>query len=315
MSVCVVPLPRSASDPHKRGFTLIELLVVIAIIAVLIALLLPAVQQAREAARRSQCKNNLKQLGLAMHNYYDAAGRLPIGVHRQGVGTSGLAITVSNYTWFRRILPYIEQGAIYNQYNQNADYHSAAPNQALSQSVIPMMRCPSDIQAAYFKTMPQYNYMANIGNTNCSKATLNGVPFLPGPFDFTVLVEGKASSFAQITDGLSNTMMMGESRVGTESTDYRGLLQYAWYPSFTGHYPPNTPIADVVGHCANSTDMPCVLGTNTTYNYQISMRSRHTGGAHTVLCDGAVRFLSNNIDLSVMRGLSTMAGGEVQSEL
>ncbi|SFI37729.1 DUF1559 domain-containing protein [Planctomicrobium piriforme] len=309
--------PETGGVPTLRrrqpGFTLIELLVVIAIIAILVALLLPAVQQAREAARRSQCKNNLKQLGLAMHNYHDATSRLPIGVMRAG---GNFAITVSGYTWFRRILPYIEQAAIYNQYDQNANYYSTEPNRTLSQTVIPVMLCPSDSQAAYFNNVPQVNYLANAGNTNIGKGNVNGATYSAGPFDFSDTREGRATSFAKITDGLSNTMMMGEIRVGATSPDYRGLVQYGMNALVTGNLPPNTPIADLVpsGQCVSTVDMPCGLGNNTGYTHQLSMRSKHTGGAHALLCDGAVRFISNNIDTGSIRALSTMANGEVLSE-
>jgi prepilin-type N-terminal cleavage/methylation domain-containing protein/prepilin-type processing-associated H-X9-DG protein len=312
MPSCVSSLPVSSSKRPYRGFTLIELLVVIAIIAVLIALLLPAVQQAREAARRTQCKNNLRQLGLAMQNYHDVANRLPIGVMRASNGT---AVTVSGYTWFRRILPYIEQGTIYNAWNQNANYYSVDPNRSLSQKLIPMMRCPSDTPAAFFNEIPQYNYLVNVGNTNIGKGSVNGAAYSAGPFDFSSTIEGKAISLAQITDGTSNTIMMGESRVGTVSTDFRGLLQYGMSASLTGNLPPNTPIADLVPNCGSTPDMPCAVGSTTTWNHQISMRSRHTGGAHTLLCDGSVKFLSNNVNLDAIRALSTMAGGEVPASL
>ena len=316
MSVCCYSNSTRTAPRRQRGFTLIELLVTIAIIAVLIALLLPAVQQAREAARRSQCKNNLKQIGLAIQNYYDVYSRLPIGVQRMG-GASPVAVTVSGYTWFRRILPYIEQGAIYNKYDQNANYSSVEPNRSLSQTLIPMMRCPSDNASAFFNQIPQYNYLANAGNTNIGKLTANGATYSAGPFSFSPTQEGTAASFAQITDGLSNTILVGEIRVGATSPDYRGLLQYGMQACLSGNLPPNTPIADFVppGQCVTSTDLPCAeVSTASDYRHQMTLRSRHTGGAHAALCDGSVRFLGNNIDLTLIRGLSTMAGGEVQSD-
>ena len=308
--------PSIAHSPHPRttrGFTLIELLVVIAIIAVLIALLLPAVQQAREAARRTQCKNNLKQLGLAMHNYHDVANMLPIGVMRSG---ANFAVTVSGYTWFRRVLPYLDQGNIYNQYDQNQNYYSLEPNRSLSQSPLPMFRCPSDTSAAFFNNIPQYNYAANVGNTNIGKGNVNGATYLAGPFDFSETREGRAIGFGKITDGLSNTMLMGEIRVGTATPDYRGLLQYAMNALVSGNLPPNTSIADLVpsGQCVSTPDHPCAVGSNTGFTHQLSLRSRHTGGAHVLLCDGAVRFISNSVDINTIRSLSTIAGGEVQGE-
>ncbi|MBA4031444.1 MAG: prepilin-type cleavage/methylation domain-containing protein [Planctomyces sp.] len=315
LDLSVVPdfsAPRAHAS-RRTGFTLIELLVVIAIIAVLIALLLPAVQQAREAARRTQCRNNLKQLGLAMHNYHDVAGTLPIGVMRAG---ANLTITVSGYTWFRRILPHIDQAAIYNAYDQNANYYSTDPNRTLSQTPIPMLRCPSDTLAAFFTSIPQYNYLVNVGNTNIGKGNVNGATYSAGPFDFTDTREGKAIPFAKISDGLSNTLMMGEIRVGTASPDYRGLVQYGMNASLTGNLPPNTPIADLVpsGQCVSTVDHPCAIGSNTGYTHQLSMRSRHTGGAHALLCDGSVKFLSDNADTNVVRSLSTISGGEVVGE-
>ncbi|EAQ78476.1 DUF1559 domain-containing protein [Blastopirellula marina] len=293
----------------KRGFTLVELLVVIAIIGVLIALLLPAVQQARESARRLQCTNNMKQLGIAMHNYHDVALALPIGVMR----TPGLNVTVSNSTWFRRILPYIEQGAMFDAYEEKSNFYSAAPNRALSQTVIPMMRCPSDIEADYFNSVVQYNYAANLGNGNLDKSDANGAPFSPGPFDFSITYDGYATKFARITDGLSNTMMMGEIRVGAKEGDYRGLLQYAYLTLVSGNLPPNTSIPDVSVYCVSTPDQPCAVGTN--FSYLLSMRSRHPGGAHALQCDGSVRFISNNIDINLIRGLSTMSGQEVLTGL
>jgi prepilin-type N-terminal cleavage/methylation domain-containing protein/prepilin-type processing-associated H-X9-DG protein len=298
---------------RRRGFTLIELLVVIAIIAVLIALLLPAVQQAREAARRTQCKNNMRQVALAMHNYHDVANALPIGVMR----TQGnIAVTVSGYTWYRRILPYIEQANIYNQYDQSTNYYSADPNRSLSQKLIPMLRCPSDTYASFFNAIPQYNYLVNAGNTNIGKGNVNGAIYSAGPFDFSDNREGRATRLAAITDGMSNTMMVGEIRVGATSPDYRGLLQYGMNALMSGNLPPNTPIADLVpaGQCVSSVDLPCAIATNTGYTHQLSMRSRHTGGAHAALCDGSVKFISNNIDTGVIRALSTVAGGEILPE-
>lgn len=311
MSPTATPVMTSAHSQNRAyGFTLIELLVVIAIIGVLVALLLPAVQQAREAARRTSCKNNLKQLGIAMHNYHETANSLPIGVMRAG---GNITITVSGYTWFRRILPFIEQQSLYEKYDENANYYSTQPNLGISQTNIPMMHCPSDTVAKFFNVIPQYNYLVNVGNTNIGKGSpINGAIYAPGPFDFTDTRIGRSTNFGKIYDGLSNTMMMGEIRVGVTSPDYRGLVQYGMNASMTGNLPPNTSIPDLVpsGQCVSTPDLPCDIASNTGYTHQLSMRSRHMGGAHTVLCDGAVKFISDSVDLNAIRSLSTISGSE-----
>ena len=306
----------------RGGFTLIELLVVIAIIAILIALLLPAVQQAREAARRTQCKNNLKQLGLAMHNYHDATGRLPIAC-MSGAFTGVNAIT-SGYVWVRNIYPYIDQAAMFNRWNQNAGYTSAA-NLPLCQVPLTLMKCPSDVAAAWFNAIPQQNYVVNFGNTNFGgQSNINGAAYSAGPFKYSVTTQGFSTRFADIVDGLSNTMLMGEIRVGKVNSDLRGLTYFPHTTGFTGNLPPNSPLKDqmplnsstTLFWCVDSPDLPCQgyqgnQGNNSTYRY--SLRSQHTGGAHTVLCDGSVRFLSSNIDVGLIRALSTIAGGETVS--
>ena len=305
----------------QTGFTLIELLVVIAIIAVLIALLLPAVQQAREAAHRSQCKNNLKQLGLAMHNYHDVTGRLPIAY--MGMN-NGLSVNSSAACWMRYLLPYIEQASMYNKWNENALYNSSA-NLTLVKTRIPLMQCPSDTAIPSYQNIPPYNYLVNLGNTNAASTNVNGATYSPGPFKIAVSrFPGYATGLRDITDGTSNTMLMGEVRTGTKRAstpgsvdgDFRGLVWISYNAGYTGNLPPNSPVADsMTSFCVTDANdyLPCV-GTSSGSDL-LTMRSRHTGGAHTVLCDGSVKFVSNSIDLNVIRALSTMSGGEVSSTL
>lgn len=308
------------------GFTLIELLVVIAIIAVLIALLLPAVQQAREAARRSQCKNNLKQLGLAMHNYHDVTNKLPMAYSAM-FATPAVSVNSTAACWLRYLLPYIEQAAIYNKWNESIGYTSGT-NLALVRTRIPMMQCPSDTAVPSYQNIPPYNYLVNLGNTNAaSQNGINGADYSAGPFKIASpsspagsRLPGYATNFRDITDGASNTMMLGEIRTGTVRAsvpnavdgDFRGLTWISFQAGYTGNLPPNTPIQDGMSQfCVTDPNdyLPCV-GVSSG-NDRLSMRSRHIGGAHTVLCDGAVKFISNSIDLSVIRALSTMSGGEV----
>ena len=309
--------------PRKSGFTLIELLVVIAIIAVLIALLLPAVQQAREAARRTSCKNNLKQLGLAMHNYHDTTNSLPIAA--SGGASNG---DTSGYVWLRAILPYIEQSAVSTKWDENANYYTAGNiNDTLRKTLFTALQCPSDTASITWNNTPNYNYAVNLGNTSVTRVTpLNGVTFLPAPFYYsssTAVGGSKAFKFRDINDGLSNTLLVGEIRQGQNGADLRGLIWYAPHVGFTTNNPPNTSVPDYLnpGFCvtANSAiGLPC-QGYGSGYSdpttpLNFSARSKHTGGVQVLLGDGGVRFISDNVNITTWRNLSTMADGQVIGE-
>ena len=211
------PAPVKGVVMRRNGFTLIELLVVIAIIAVLIALLLPAVQAAREAARRSQCVNNLKQIGLAMHNYQEAVSTLPPG--RKGWGWG---------TWQMYILPYLEQPAPYNAYNQMGDsrndvtldsllLYMGPVNSTVTTVRLNILTCPSDVPNAPLEEVTSHNYACNYGNTDLYQdADLGGVLFGGAPFtdigaDPTGQTPGQPTvGFAQFRDGTSNTVLAAE---------------------------------------------------------------------------------------------------------
>ena len=196
---------------NRRAFTLIELLVVIAIIAVLIALLLPAVQSAREAARRAQCTNNLKQLGLAMHNYESANGSFTPG--RNGCCWG---------TWVVYVLPYMEQSSMYATWNFSGSptndagdgmfRYGGVANSTLTHSRINAYTCPSDTPNSQFGGIQCYNYAANWGTTDNSQMDLlNGVPFGGAPFSdiakgATTGTKGGAYGIRDIVDGTSNTL-------------------------------------------------------------------------------------------------------------
>jgi prepilin-type N-terminal cleavage/methylation domain-containing protein/prepilin-type processing-associated H-X9-DG protein len=320
---------------YHRGFTLIELLVVIAIIAVLIALLLPAVQAAREAARRIQCVNNLKQLGIAMHNYHDTLGSFPIG--RQGInrptGSLGYPgdLTGTNHrrTWALSILPYIEQTTIANAVNFNIAYSDASHgNDTALTTELAGFLCPSDpnsgvVNAGAFK-FHLANYMVNWGNTHYDQAGVTGedpyngpapggpVSFLSAPFalDFAFNISG-------FTDGTSNTLLMSEVIAGLPNGtafDHRGGVynddhNCAMFMTYT---PPNSPIPDQVpSYCIYpfGTNPPC-LNTVPAFN---AARSFHSGGVNSLMGDGSVKFFKNSIGVPIWRAVSTLRGGEVIS--
>jgi prepilin-type N-terminal cleavage/methylation domain-containing protein/prepilin-type processing-associated H-X9-DG protein len=329
----------------RRGFTLIELLVVISIIALLIALLLPAVQAAREAARRAQCVNNLKQVGIAMHNYHDVAGSLPPG-HRGTIAG----------TWQVFILPYLDGNPLFNAYNSYGSYMlpdnvTKNPDKTLRfdgacQSTVTCRRiatltCPSDMPTiALSRAYPitNHNYVVNFGNGGVyqqqTTASVGGAYFsdpYPGgwfgaPFsdsDFSSYPSlHRVYNFATITDGLSNTLMASETIQG-QNGDLRGLTWWGEAATFETWLAPNSPLPDIqetAGWCAAlypaiyGQNPPCFGPYSTSQGTTYAARSRHPGGVNALFCDGSVKFLKNTINLpSVYRALSTSQGGEIVS--
>jgi prepilin-type N-terminal cleavage/methylation domain-containing protein/prepilin-type processing-associated H-X9-DG protein len=328
----------------RSGFTLIELLVVIAIIGVLIALLLPAVQSAREAARRAQCVNNLKQIGIAMHNYHDMAGVLPPG-HRTAVfGTFQVYI-----------LPYIEQVNLYNSYNQYGRYwapgttsgggsgpanqlrYGSPPNLTVTRSLVNNLLCPSDGEKpsdrSTYNGITWHNYIVNFGNGDIyqSLGTVGGgytvgiypdAPWLGAAFSDADTTQrfypsrGRCYSFADFRDGTSNTLLAGEIVKGM-GADLRGFTWWGDAVSGSTYLSPNSSLPDVqnsAGYCRSLVDgnPPCVVAT-TSQPPTYAFRSRHPGGVNMVFGDGSVRFIKNTINLFTWRALGTTRGGEVLS--
>jgi prepilin-type N-terminal cleavage/methylation domain-containing protein len=307
------------SPANRRAFTLIELLVVIAIIAILIALLLPAVQQAREAARRTQCKNHLKQLGLALHNYHDTFKIFPPGNISTGAGY----LETPRRTFLVHLLPYIDQTNVYNQYVFiSTAYDFQAPNATIAAKVIPAFVCPSDGKAKNPKPLgliATTNYNGVIGLTLADLMTGKGSFGINSNF-----------STRDYYDGTSNTMMLAEYLVGSNS-DSRG-----WYVNGNIHSAfvctnttPNSSAPDALypdpSVCAPGdgvtddpkNNLPCITGNaaagqeSTMYN---ASRSRHVGGTHVLLGDGAVRFVSSNIDINTWRNLGYKQDGNTIGE-
>ena len=319
---------------QTRGFTLIELLVVIAIIAILIALLLPAVQQAREAARRTQCKNNLKQMGLALHNYMDVAGRLPpAGIHNVGIaaGTFSSRSDSTSYgpSWITLSLPYFEQANLYAQYNFSS--LRARDNPAVVSVKLTAVQCPSDAasEAAPYANTANFakgNYAANCGRGNAYSNTDFGLAQEKGPF---AVSNSFGAKIAQLTDGTSNTLLVAEIVAAPNAADVRGTWAYPTGcvisnsdPSYTApriQLRPNgnaldDNFRDRPGRCnASNTDriLRCVAEGNRAVQ---TARSKHTGGVQVCLGDGSGRFISENIDLGIWLNLLSMADGNVIGE-
>lgn len=306
------------TPPRRRfAFTLIELLVVIAIIAVLIALLLPAVQQAREAARRSQCKNNLKQIGLALHNYIDTtAGVIPRGVNHYS-GPACCCVTDNNqvgYTIHSMLLPYMDQAPLYNKINFSV-LSSNAANAPVYQARVPAFICPSAIlPPAPANGAQPHNYPAAGTAHGYGLCGVHGSGTTNGIFasrwglynEGTLAAQDQTMTLAGITDGTSNTMAFSEFAFGQPGAlPATHPYGQSWFIPYYG----STEFSIL----ANATPNNPTPTYSTTINWG-TVRSAHEGGAHAVLMDGAVRFLSENMSGAVFVAIGTPRTGEVVGE-
>jgi prepilin-type N-terminal cleavage/methylation domain-containing protein/prepilin-type processing-associated H-X9-DG protein len=302
-------MPGLLSPEHRRGFTLIELLVVIAIIAVLIGLLLPAVQKVREASARASCLNNLKQMALACHGFHDTHGKLP------PAATGTLNEYPIKYTTLHVfILPYLEQENLYRTVVPGVHYTS---NYAVGANKVKGYLCPSSTEELSQSSSETYNgqrnytmhYYANLGplGTNPTTNTAyqmrvvgkEGGYSLGGPLAVVSNVGESAAALDAITDGTSNTLLLGEiSR--DKWVFYRSWIR-GWDSDSSGV--PNA--GKNVKNAINSTDY-----TSGNFN-NVSLSSNHAGGASIALCDGSVRFLRESTSLPVLLGLASRNGGEV----
>ncbi|MFN3148718.1 DUF1559 domain-containing protein [Bremerella sp.] len=304
----------------RQGFTLVELLVVIAIIGVLIALLLPAVQQAREAARRMQCTNNLKQWALASHNFADInKGFMPLAaMNSTGKVENGQEyerVTFAVFLW-----PFIEQSALYDRYNI-ADPFYTSPNIDTHRVFVPGYYCPSDkvnvTQAqsdTYWRVMG--NYVTNMGNTHLHQNAADQAIFSGSPFGVRHMYR-----FADLTDGTSNTAGFSEILIASPNQldDNRGdMLNDEGSPGFMSINTPNSRVPDQCRQCKDTTEdpshadyrrMPCTqVGSN--QEYQIAARSNHPGGVNVSMMDGSVRFVTETVSDTVWEAALSGRGGE-----
>ncbi|MBI2478689.1 MAG: DUF1559 domain-containing protein [Planctomycetia bacterium] len=316
---------------NRSGFTLVELLVVIAIIGILVALLLPAVQAAREAARRMQCGNNLKQISLAVHNYESTYKRFPVGGYGCCWGT-----------WQAGILPFVEQNALGELYNSNGKYdrpavsgvmpctgptdtsfrYGGAKNTPVTRQKLAAFTCPSDILNTT-TGVTRHNYACNFGNTGeaaNASVVVAGVTviFRGAPFSRLGACNSTAIAvpMAEMTDGTSNTLMMAEVVTG-HAGDHRGFTWWGPSAGFTALNPPNTTLPDVMGGgtcrapSVEPRNPPCIpASTGANEPNRRSARSRHPGGVQVSMCDGSARFVANTIDIFTWRNVSTARGGE-----
>ena len=302
----------------RRGFTLIELLVVIAIIAVLISLLLPAVQSAREAARRAQCINNMKQLGLAMHNYHDINGQFPMGAVGRVQATGQYPVGVQYRQPFCvAVYPFLEQGTVYASYNANVNFNTVE-NATTRLVKVGTWNCPSD-EPLIFNSGGSFptavmdhkgNYGVNWGPSDFWNGGRKNAPFWIS----------YGASIAEITDGTSNTLCMMEmvqtpQANGQVPIDRRARLwnDDAGCYQLSAALTPNSSAPDL-SQCRPHPELraPCVLTTD-NLTFTLASRSRHQGGVNSLMCDGSVRFMKNSVSLPTWQGLSTAKGGEVIS--
>lgn len=326
---------------RQQGFTLIELLVVIAIIAILIALLLPAVQQAREAARRAQCKNNLKQLGLALHNYHDEHSVFPPGAITINVGSASTGVDVvgeanevsptthQGTSWILQILPFIDAAPLFNNWDFTAN--NVRGNQAQANRDLPGLYCPtrrstvndSSLMAITGQTKGGNDYggcsgavdrfynatgdLVSVTNsTHFFTACSAGSTVAPGAkckTQWGILFQNSSTRIPQIIDGTSNTLLLGEVQRFARGTGPGSNAEQDCYDGWAVGGKP-TLFSTEVKYSIN----------NGIINNQVSESpgSEHTGGAHFCFADGSVRFVADNTDTQIVGAIGSFGGGESQ---
>ncbi len=344
--------PRATAIARRSAFTLIELLVVIAIIAVLVALLLPAVQQARESARRAECKNKLKQFGLALQNHHENYNRFPMGAATDSPPVASSTNPQWGSSWFVFILPYVDQMALYEKWDlvTGSSGYTNANNATLVRNIpMPWLLCPSSVMVEFSTNglngqMPHYTGIAGaaVAQTGVGNAGI------PGHTDARIfsggnsglmsysgaLFRGNPIQFRDLTDGSSNQIMVGEANQYLYDTT--GAKQSQWHPAgiygwtmgsssntstnstdrhfncTTIRYRPNdirNAGAGGVGWTGAAQPYTQGIGADCGSNHPLS--SYHAGGVQVLMGDGAVKFVSENIDFTTLCKLAVRDDGEV----
>jgi prepilin-type N-terminal cleavage/methylation domain-containing protein/prepilin-type processing-associated H-X9-DG protein len=330
---------QNAANQRPRGFTLVELLVVIAIIGILIALLLPAVQSAREAARRMQCGNNLKQFALAMHNYESTHRALPIGLVATSRGPNPSSAW-PGHTAHTQLLPFLEQGSLHAQYDSSVRSLDATNRPVLLTSVATFL-CPSDMNSGSPTPNPpspgyaRSNYVVSFG-TNTYLRNTNGVNIMSttnragvdmttdGAFQMDV-----ARRFSAFKDGTSSSVVASEVIAGADHSpngsdwDTRGVwaIHHMGAFCYTHLNTPNSSAGDALfrssgyARCVEvSPQLPCDSAAPTRLDlHHAAARSRHPGGIQCAFADGHVSFISDTIDMYTWRLLGDIASGQTIS--
>lgn len=309
---------RSRYRTSQAGFTLVELLVVIAIIGILVALLLPAIQMAREAARRTQCVSNLKNIALAIHNYHDTYRNLPY------LGFSGW--NCDTISWQGRVLPFIEQQALYDTLDWT-DRVNGGRNREYRTTKLPMFSCPSEIMSLGESNATDWchqraSYAVCVGNTNYNQDNANNWDGLwtyrNGGSAFRV---DRIYNIASVTDGTSNCVMLSEVPINQNNQGWQGMYGVTIYTSgggFTGFLTPNTRSSvDGGRRCWAPGDyrpaVPCHNGGDNWRTATFAAMSKHPGGVNIANFDGTVDFVAETTDIWTWRlRTSTASGGDLQ---
>jgi prepilin-type N-terminal cleavage/methylation domain-containing protein/prepilin-type processing-associated H-X9-DG protein len=317
---------RTFREP-KKAFTLIELLVVIAIIGILIGLLLPAVQKVRESAARLKCQNHVKQLGLALHHYHDGHGFFPHGNYNYLDSTPNTPPPYNNLQdrrcWMQDILPYLEQDALFKEFDAFMARGGHALDFPRNTTVLPTLMCPSDPLGPKLRTWNpgggegnsqgfSGNYILSAGSEYFNEGGIENSTRLNGMFFALSRVH-----LTDVTDGTSNTAMSSELILSpdTRDNDIRGRYYNPAHGGvlFSTRIPPNTLVPDQLNWCSSFPvpRAPCIW---TGVNMFVSARSYHAGGVNLGLADGSVRYISDSINPVTYKALGSRNGGEVPGD-